>query len=210
MKSLHPWIGCIAATLLVCALPAQATVVRSASLRELATASTVIVHAVVRNVNAHVSQNAKGPFLTEVSLEIIEGIKGIKKDRGILHLTLPGGTAGDRTLRIPGMPVFSQHDEVVLLLEANAQGTLFPIGMAQGVFYVDRSSMPIRVTRNAHDVLILPHAPPAIEKEKQSQLPTATTNKAVLNQFQPAPATLDELLKVLRSYAVGSDAGGAP
>ena len=168
MKPLFLVIAALLAT-----TPAWATVVRPASLQELAESSAVIVHAAVGEVNDRLAQGQGDAIRTKIVFEILEAIKGFKKSSGVLTLVLPGGRLGDNVLLIPGMPTFQPGQEVVLLLEATATG-FTPAGLKQGVFYVDRRASPAVVRRDSEGMVFWGAKKPE------------------------GPARLDDLLAILR------------
>jgi hypothetical protein len=136
--------------------PALAATVLRAGVPELAAASDLVVHGVVRVVDDAVSQ---GPFRTVVEVELLEVLKG-RHTEPVLRLVLPGGRRGDLTMVVPGMPRFAPGDEVVLLLERTARGYAFA-GLAQGVFKVDRGGRVPIVTRDLRELdFVVPRKQP--------------------------------------------------
>lgn len=118
---------------------ATASVIRRAPLSDLVETSEWVVHARVRQVEDDLSTSDRGPFLTRYTLELVDVLKGADRGATTLELTVPGGKAGDRVMRIPGMPVLSRDSEVVLLLVRAPNGRLVFTGLGQGVFAIDRT-----------------------------------------------------------------------
>jgi hypothetical protein len=123
--------------LLLGAAPAMATTVVRASFEDLAQVSDVVLHGVVRAVDDELATSPTGPFRTAVEIEVLAVLKGA--GRSTLRLELPGGRAGNRVMRIPGMPHFAPGDEIVIFLEALPRGGFAITGLAQGLFRVDPS-----------------------------------------------------------------------
>ena len=136
---------------------AHATTVRRASVAELARSSSIVFHGVVRKVNDHLATSKDGPFRTALEIEVLEILKGRHADP-IFSLTLPGGRAFDRVMRIPGMPIFAPGDEVVLMLERHTSGFALT-GLAQGVFRIDRSSGSAIAARDLSGLHVLDLSP---------------------------------------------------
>ena len=114
---------------------AAATIVKTISLDTVIESSAVIFHGVVRDVDDDLSLSAMGPFKTRIQLEIISSIKGVDSSDEIFELVLPGGRAGNRVMRIPGMPRFKSGQEVIVFLEENRTGYTLT-GLFQGVFFL--------------------------------------------------------------------------
>jgi len=113
----------------------MATTVLRASFDDLTRVSTVVLRGVVRAVDDQLATSPEGPFRTAVDIEIIDHLKGLD-GQATLRLELPGGRAGNRVMRIPGMPRFFPGDEIVIFLEALPRGGYAITGLAQGVFRV--------------------------------------------------------------------------
>jgi len=72
----------------------------------------------------------------EVALDRTEGLPTIGDT---VELTFAGGTRGDRTVKVAGIPTFAVGDEVVLFAKHDGQRYADPvIGGPQGRFLVDR------------------------------------------------------------------------
>jgi hypothetical protein len=152
---------------------ASATVLRAATLDELAKSAAVIFHGRVAEVD-----DAIGAFRTRVRLDVLTPVKGLTPDTKTFVLELPGGRVDDKEMRIPGMPHFAPGDEVVLILEQTERGYALA-GMGQGVFRVARQAGEVRVVRELGGALLLDR-----------------NNKP--GELSRAPSTLDALLAALR------------
>ena len=116
---------------------APATVVIEVGLEEMTHASTVVFHGIVEQVVVRQHPDRKGALTTEITFQSLEMIKGTAHFRdGHLKLSLLGGTLGDYTLHVPGMPTFVQGQECVIFLEETTAGFALT-GLHQGVFVVE-------------------------------------------------------------------------
>ena len=120
---------------------AQSTVVLEVGLEEMTHASQVIFRGAVAEVVVGERVGRDGAIVTTTTFHVVDVLKGSAHipSTGKFALVLPGGTFGDRTLRIPGMPVFKEGEEVLLFLEATANGHTI-CGLQQGVFRVREDS----------------------------------------------------------------------
>jgi hypothetical protein len=157
----------------------QAATVRPLSLSDLATKADKIVHARVVGVDEGFGHK-DNTFRTRLQFEILETIKG--QHSQTFEMMIPGGHAGKLFSWIPGMPRFSLHDEVVLFLEENDNGTHAFMGLAQGVFFIDH--------RRGLGTLERQLAGTHFVGDKKQPVFSAPTN-------------LRDFLKIVRSYARG-------
>ena len=84
-----------------------------------------------------VRPDPKGPIFTYAGLEVNGCVAGECPETVILKHE--GGTVGELTIFIPGMPAFSPGDEVLLFLEPDPNGekdTYYTVGMVQGYFKI--------------------------------------------------------------------------
>lgn len=112
----------------------HATVIQPMDLADLATASRLIVHGHVIEVAPHwVRGGRQIDSLVTVNVEAY--IKGALGRR--LSFLNPGGQIGVYRTIVPGAPVFSVGDEVVLFLDSvGTPGNLFVLGLSQGALRV--------------------------------------------------------------------------
>ncbi|MFN0206930.1 MAG: hypothetical protein ACKVS6_11560 [Planctomycetota bacterium] len=117
--------------LLIFAKTAGGTTVERLSLSEITSRAARIVELRIREIAT--LRDAKNRILTRYRAEILTNLKGVEsKD---IEWTSPGGTMGDETLIIPGIPNFSLHEEAILFLsEPSRSGIVVPIGLGQGAF----------------------------------------------------------------------------
>src|SRR5262245_6015458 len=113
-------------------IPAQATTVERLNLDGLVKKSSKIVIGRVRSSRTYWSSNGK-LILTNYTIDVHETIKG--QAARTLELTTIGGTIGDLTLHVAGMPVFDKDENTVLFVErTGAYSTV--VGLGQGKFSV--------------------------------------------------------------------------
>ena len=118
-----------------------ATTVQRLDLEQLNQVSDMVLHARIAQIDEHYGDN-EGVFRTLIHFEIIETLKG--EQATTFEMILPGGQAGQLFSWIPGMPRFELHDEVVVFLEKNTNGTYAFTGLGQGVFFIDTNwGLPI-------------------------------------------------------------------
>jgi len=110
---------------------AGGTTVERLSLSEITSRAARIVELRIREVAT--ARDAKNRIFTRYRAEVLTNLKGAEyKD---IEWTSPGGTMGDETLVIPGVPNFSLYEEAILFLsEPSRSGIVVPIGLGQGAF----------------------------------------------------------------------------
>lgn len=115
--------------------PLAASTVQKATLTTLARDAHVIVDVRIDETRSHVLAN--GVIVTTYRATVNETLKSDRPHAGTMEFTMVGGTVGDLTLRIPGLPVFRPGQRHVLFLNRpSALGTCVPIGLAQGAYEV--------------------------------------------------------------------------
>lgn len=93
-----------------------------------------------------------GNVVTRLRFAVAEGLKGSGSDT--LDVVLPGGLMHGQRYSISGMPEFAVGQEVVLFLSApDASGRVWPTGLAQGGFHVQRDSDGSARVRRDHSGL---------------------------------------------------------
>jgi len=96
-------------------LSIHATTVKRMDLAGLVSAAQEIVVGKVRNSETYWNQNGR-LILTRHTIEVAETLKGV--NGGTVEITTIGGTIGDLTLYVAGMPVFELGEETVVFVEA--------------------------------------------------------------------------------------------
>ena len=127
----------ISAILSLSLLPTTATgtTVLHYDLPQLAEKAYCIFNGVCRSAEGLL---VDGRAVTRYTFDVSETLKGPDLG-GTILLSLKGGVVGDRRTQIVGMPEFAPGEETVLFLtRPDATGAVWPVGLAQGVFVVDR------------------------------------------------------------------------
>ena len=99
-----------------------------------------------------VRPDPQGPIFTYAGLEVDGCVAGTCPETVVLKHE--GGTVGELTMFIPGMPAFTPGDEVLLFLEPDPNGeeeTYYTVGMVQGYFKIVTD--PETGARTAHQQL---------------------------------------------------------
>lgn len=112
---------------------ALATTAQKLSLEQLVREADLVLRGTVREVS---SQEAKDRFtiLTTVVVTMEEQWKGPKASTVILRQ--PGGTAGEISQRVMGLPEFSVGEELILFLKKQKDGHYVTVGEKQGKFRI--------------------------------------------------------------------------
>ena len=114
------------------ALPLSATTVQRLDLAGLVgTAHAIVVGTVLESATCWSPDGRL--ILTRHTLQVSETLKGTAG--GMLDVTTIGGTIGDQTLYVSGMPVFTTGEEAVVFLELSGRHSTV-VGMGQGKFSV--------------------------------------------------------------------------
>lgn len=137
---------------------AQATSVLRVPLEELTRGSDLVIQARVVEVAVETALEDQRQIWTRVRFQVIRVHKG-HHSGPFFTLKLIGGRTEQWTLRIPGMPDFSEGEEVVLFLEATSGGYI-PAGLSEGKFTVTRNadSGTARVQRNMGGMTVINRA----------------------------------------------------
>jgi hypothetical protein len=127
------------ATAVLCAAPAGATTLMRAGLDELVRMNETIVQGKV--VDIHSYWNADHSFiLTDVRVRPNEYFKGAGRPTEDLTFTLPGGTVGETSVILIGMPELAPGSEYLLFLNREdlpgAEARLTVRDLVQGAFEV--------------------------------------------------------------------------
>jgi hypothetical protein len=114
-----------------------ATTIVPPEFSELVNQSDFIVRAVVKSVDSHVEENARGhKIYTQVELEIREVIAG--RPPRPLVLRILGGKVGGEEMVLEGAPEFNIGDEDILFVQGNGQ-QIFPlVAISHGRYPIQR------------------------------------------------------------------------
>ena len=118
--------------LLASVLSIHATTVKRMDLGTLVSGARDIVVGKVRESETYWSGDGR-LILTRHTIEVLETLKGVNE--GTVEITTIGGTIGDLTLYVAGMPVFEPGEETVLFVEASGPFRTV-VGLGQGKFSV--------------------------------------------------------------------------
>ena len=146
MARLHPRVLLCVAICVLGWFDAQASAELTPlwSVDELTAFSSLVVHGNVRSVITQWDPAVNAPY-TYTSIDVSETLKGSLATPSIVVKTL-GGRVDDVELHIDGQPTFNVGEELLLWLETRPRdGTLYPVGLWQGVW---------RATRDARGQLV--------------------------------------------------------
>lgn len=126
--------------MVACVVSARATTVVPPTFDALVNQSDYIVRAVVKNVSAEKRAGTRGmKIVTRVELDVLEVVAG--DPPADVTLEFLGGTVGDETLSVRGMPQFRAGDEDILFVSGNGR-TICPLyGMMHGRYAIERDAV---------------------------------------------------------------------
>jgi hypothetical protein len=128
-----------ALALLLIAVPARATTVIPPDFTELVGRAEYVVRATVKSVTSEFRTTAQGrAIFTKVELQVHETITGTPP--AALVLELLGGTVGETTMRVEGVPLFHVGDEDILFVQANGKQFYPLVGIMHGKYPVKRDA----------------------------------------------------------------------
>ncbi len=135
--------------MLLFVLPLSATVLLKMNMEELTTSSEEIVQGKVKEITSQWNEK-KTLIYSEIKIEVKERIKGEKERKEIVIRQL-GGKVGDIRLKVIGMPVFEEEEEVIIFLKKDKKQLkkFYVTGLSQGKFAVKeekvgRKNIPVR------------------------------------------------------------------
>ena len=137
-------VGCVLGAFFVLGAGlANAAVMDQMSLAELSTEAEVVAHGmVVSSASRFEDAPHAARIVTDVTVRLIDKVRGIGPDEADIVVTTLGGEMGERGQWVPGAPRFAVGDEVVLFLTGPLMSSVgaryVPVGLSQGVFFVDR------------------------------------------------------------------------
>ena len=124
------WLMCV--FLLAC-VAARATTLKRMSVAEMTRAAELVVR--VRCIASVAGWDA-GEIWTLATFEVEEGWKGTPPTQ--IAVRLLGGTVGNLTSSVDGVPHFHTGEEVVLFLEPTRRGDYSIVSWMQGTFRIGR------------------------------------------------------------------------
>ncbi len=131
------------AWLLLVPLAALGSAVRFYSEADMSRAAAVIARGQVAQVQ--VRRHPSGMIVTDVTVAIARGLKGLKTGE-TLTFTLLGGTLNGATVHVAGTSRYQVGEEVLVFLEQGGDG-LVEMGIGAGKYQVVRKGRGARVTR---------------------------------------------------------------
>lgn len=166
-----------------CALagPVGATTVLRMEVAELSKEADVVVRGKVASMQSRWTED-KRRIVTEITIEVAEALKGTPGKT--VTIVQPGGVVGDIGQKAHGMPEFEKDSEVVVFLEQRGDKVFSVVGLAQGLFKVDRSTdgKGIYVTPAEVDAIVL-------DPTTRTQVPPRTTSLTLDSLKQTVKAT---------------------
>jgi hypothetical protein len=128
-----------ALALLLVAVPARATTVIPPDFTELVGRADYVVRATVKSVTSEFRTTPTGrAIFTKVELQVLETILGTPPSPLVLELL--GGTVGETTMRVEGVPLFHVGDEDILFVQANGKQFYPLVGIMHGKYPVKRDA----------------------------------------------------------------------
>jgi hypothetical protein len=128
--------------ILLTATSSAATTVERLTLDTLVKKASSIVVGTVRSSRTFWSDNRR-LILTTYNIEVAETMKG--QPSRIVELTTIGGTVGDVTLHVAGMPTFAKGESAVVFIEKSGAFSTV-VGLGQGKFAVNNGEVSNSMT----------------------------------------------------------------
>jgi len=122
---------------LMLALPGGATTVTRLDLDGLVSTATTIVVGRVESRNTYWTPDRR-LILTDYTIAVEDTLKGAVSPT--IRFTTIGGTIGDTTLYVAGMPAFADGEETVVFLEEAGRFRTV-VGLGQGKFTVENGTV---------------------------------------------------------------------
>ena len=127
---------------------ANATIVKSVSLMEMAKQADAIVQGVISKQEVSWDE-ARTRIYTLTTIQVSEALKGKVDSAQTLKVRQIGGTIDGITQYVAGNAKFKEREEVIVFLERHpTQGVYFVMGMAQGKYSISRATNPPSVNRS--------------------------------------------------------------
>lgn len=137
------WFAC----LFMVASTAQATVAKALNFDELVKQSDIVIHGWVVEQWTEAPDGLPGIIYTHTVVEVASALKGVSEER--VEIRQIGGELDGYSVRLSGSPHFHLGTEVVVFAgRDNEEAPFASVGLAQGVFYVQRRDDHIEVTRD--------------------------------------------------------------
>jgi hypothetical protein len=142
----------VAALVLALAAPAGATTIRSVGLQAAGKAATVVARGVVRGVEVRLVGDR---IYTDAEIAVLECVKG--RCGASLVVRQLGGELDGEGVTVAGSARLDAGAEVVLMLRPRRDGAWAPVGMAQGVYRVERDAAgaPKALVRDTRELILV-------------------------------------------------------
>lgn len=190
MNSPVRWVCAFAGALVVLAHSALATTVVPPTFEQLVSQAELVVRAEVRALRCEETLREGRPVIhTYVTIDVVRTLKGDAP--ATLELRLLGGTVGDRTLHVPGVPRFAPGERCLLFIENNGRQFCPLVAIMHGRYRVERrasdgleivrrdNGMPLRSPTDVS----LPMGAPIAALAPGAAMTLADFESAILNQL---------------------------
>lgn len=157
----------VAAVLCAFAGPALATTVLRMEVADLSREADVVVRGKVAEVHSRWSDKR---IITQITIDVTEAYKGAPGKT--VTIVQPGGVVGDIGQTVHGMPQFKKDSDVVVFLEKRGEKVFSVVGLAQGLFDVEKSS-------DGKSLFVVPVEVDARVLDPRTQAPVAPRNSAL-------------------------------
>ena len=108
----------------------------SAEFKEVVSAASTIVRGRVSDVRAY--RSGSGDVESAVTIAVETTLKGSRET--FVSMRLPGGTIGRYRSVMVGAPVMRVGERAVFFLKTGPNNSLWPVGLAQGIYRVSAAS----------------------------------------------------------------------
>ena len=128
----------------------RATIAKPTDLRTMVRkADLVFTGKVLEQRTEWTNQNGRKAIVTVVSFEVLDVHKGNAGRK--LDLRCPGGTIGETTLELVGMPTFQEGERCVLFVRTNASAVCPIIGIYHGKLLLQKTADGAEETVTRHN-----------------------------------------------------------
>lgn len=175
---LYLWLGA-----LLFAPTSHATMAKALNLKQLVAKADYIVVATAEGRQSR--WDKYGQIVTDVTIQVVEALKGETKQGDKLVVTILGGVLDNVGMRVEGEANLPENGSaIVFLRKLPSSGELRVVGMSQGVF---------RMKQESDQLLVLPSG------EGQTLVqPDETEETAEMQKPVRAPQAAQELLNEIR------------
>jgi len=137
MNSPVRWVCAFAGAVVLMVHGALATTVVPPTFEQLVSQAELVVRAEVRALRCEETLREGRPVIhTYVTIDVLRALKGDAPAR--LELRLLGGTVGERTLHVPGVPRFVPGERCLLFIENNGRQFCPLVAIMHGRYRVER------------------------------------------------------------------------